>query len=104
MRVLVTGGSGYLGESVVRKLVERGDAVRVLDLVDNEDRPRDVEFVRADVRDEGAVRAALAGVEVVHHDVAQVPLAKDREMFWTVNVDGTRILLDAALRAGVRKV
>jgi nucleoside-diphosphate-sugar epimerase len=104
MRVLVTGGSGYLGESVVRKLRGRGDAVRVLDLVDNEDRPEDVEFVRGDIRDERAVRSALEGVEVVHHDVAQVPLAKDREMFWTVNVDGTRILLDAALRAGVRKV
>jgi nucleoside-diphosphate-sugar epimerase len=101
---LVTGGSGYLGETVVRKLCARGDRVRVLDLVDNEDRPDDVDFVRGDIRDAGAVRAALAGVDVVHHNVAQVPLAKDREQFTSVNVEGTRILLEAALAAGVRKV
>jgi nucleoside-diphosphate-sugar epimerase len=104
MRTLVTGGSGYLGETVVRKLHERGDVVRVLDLVDNEDRPANVDFVRGDIRDPAAVARALEGVQVVHHDVAQVPLAKDREAFLTVNVDGTRILLDAAHRAGVEKV
>jgi nucleoside-diphosphate-sugar epimerase len=104
MRVLVTGGSGYLGETVVAKLRERGDAVRVLDLVDNESRSRDVEFFRGDIRDPESVRAALDGVEVVHHHVAQVPLAKDRDQFWTVNVDGARVLLTACLAAGVRKV
>lgn len=104
MRVLVTGGSGYLGETVVRKLRERGDDVRVFDLVDNEDRPAEVEFVRGDIRDAGAVARALAGIQVVHHNVAQVPLAKDREQFWSVNVEGTRILCDAAARAGVEKV
>jgi nucleoside-diphosphate-sugar epimerase len=104
MRTLVTGGSGYLGETVVRRLLERGDAVRVLDLVDNEDRPSDVEFVRGDVRDPDTVRQALSGIEVVHHNVAQVPLAKDRAEFWTVNVEGVRLVLREALRASVRKV
>lgn len=104
MRVLVTGGSGYLGETVVRKLRERGDDVRVFDLVDNEDRPTEVEYFRGDIRDRDAVRRALDGVRVVHHDVAQVPLAKDREQFWSVNVEGTRVLLDAALAAHVEKV
>ena len=104
MRVLVTGGSGYLGETVVKKLLERGDDVRVFDLVDNEDRPSSVEFVRGDIRDADAVQRALEGVRVVHHDVAQVPLAKDRQQFWSVNVDGTKILCEAALRAGVEKV
>jgi nucleoside-diphosphate-sugar epimerase len=103
-KTLVTGGSGYVGESVVRRLVERGDRVRVFDLVDNEDRPKDVEFHRGDIRDAAAVKRALEGVDVVHHDVAQVPLAKDREQFWSVNVDGTRILLEHALAAKVRKV
>lgn len=104
MRVLVTGGSGYLGETVFQKLVERGDTVRVLDIVDNEDRPKHVEFVQGDIRDPDAVKRAVQGMNVVHHNVAQVPLAKDREKFWSVNVDGTRILCAAALRAGVEKV
>jgi len=104
MRVLVTGGSGYLGETVVRKLLERGDDVRVFDLVDNDDRPEAVEFVLGDIRDARAVSLALEGVQVVHHNVAQVPLAKDREKFWSVNVEGTRILCEAAARAKVDKV
>jgi len=100
---LVTGGSGYLGETIVKKLCARGDRVRVLDLVDNEDRPASVEFVRGDIRDADAVRRALRGARVVHHNVAQVPLAKDREQFWSVNVEGTRTLLTLALREGVKK-
>jgi nucleoside-diphosphate-sugar epimerase len=104
MTTLVTGGSGYLGETVVRRLRARGDRVRVLDLVDNGDRPGDVEFVRGDVRDAGTVARALEGIDVVHHNVAQVPLAKDREKFWSVNVTGTQLVLEEALRQGVRKV
>ncbi len=104
MKTLVTGGSGYFGEVVVQRLLERGDSVRVFDLVDNEDRPKHVELMRGDVRDRAAVRRAMQGVEVVHHNVAQVPLAKNRHEFWSVNVDGTRIVLDEALKAGVRKV
>jgi len=101
---LVTGGSGYFGELMVRLSASRGARVRVLDLVDTEDRPAEVELVRADVRDRDAVRAAMEGVEVVHHNVAQVPLAKDAAKFWSVNVEGTRNVLEAALDARVRKV
>ncbi|MBK7579903.1 MAG: NAD-dependent epimerase/dehydratase family protein [Myxococcales bacterium] len=104
MKTLVTGGSGYFGEVVVQRLLERGDSVRVFDRVDNNDRPKHVELVRGDVRDRSAVRRALEGVEVVHHNVAQVPLAKDRDEFWSVNVDGTHIVLEEAVRAGARKV
>jgi nucleoside-diphosphate-sugar epimerase len=104
MTTLVTGGSGYFGETIVRRLREQGKPVRIFDLVENPDRDRAVEFIQGDVRDAGAVRRAMQGVEVVHHNVAQVPLAKDREQFLSVNVGGTRIVLDEALRAGARKV
>jgi nucleoside-diphosphate-sugar epimerase len=103
VRVLVTGGSGYFGEIVVRRLLEQGASVRVLDLVDNADRPKDVEFFHGDIRDRELVRRATSGVQVVHHNVAQVPLAKSRREFWSVNVGGTRVALEAALAAGVRK-
>ena len=104
MIALVTGGSGYFGSLLVQRLRERGDAVRVLDLHDATDRPADVEFVAADIRDRAAVRAAVDGVDVVYHNVAQVPLAKDPHLLRTVNVDGTRRLLDAAADAGVGKL
>jgi nucleoside-diphosphate-sugar epimerase len=104
MTILVTGGSGFFGEVVVRHLLVQGASVRIFDQVENADRPEQTELVRGDICDRGAVRRAVSGVEVVHHNVAQVPLAKDREKFWAVNVDGTRILLEEALSAGVRKV
>lgn len=101
---LVTGGSGYFGTVLVEALRKHGHRVRVLDINDTPDRPSDVEFVRGDIRDPAAVGAACQGVQVVHHNVAQVPLAKDRHLFETVNVGGTRVLLQACLRHRVPKV
>ena len=102
-RALVTGGSGYFGEIMARRLLARGFQVRVFDLVDNADRPAEIELVRGDIRDPAAIRAACEGVELVHHNVAQVPLAKDTSLFWSVNLDGTRNLLDAVKATGVKK-
>ena len=101
---LVTGGSGYFGCLLVSRLLEAGHRVRVFDRNDAEDRPAVVEFLRGDVRDADAVAEAVRGVQVVHHNVALVPLAKDKQAFWEVNRDGTRNLLQASHDAGVRKV
>ena len=105
--VLVTGGSGYFGTVVVEQARARGDRVRVFDL--NEPAPastpgEEVDFVQGDVRDREALRVACDGVDVVLHNVAQVPLARDRELFYSVNVIGTANVLLAARDAGVGKV
>ena len=101
---LVTGGSGYFGALLVQHLLTAAYQVRVLDLVDAADRPADVELVRGDIRDPGTVARAVNGVEVVFHNVAQVPLARDRDLFESVNVGGTAVLLRSCERAGVAKV
>lgn len=101
---LVTGGSGYFGSLLVRHLVDAGAQVRVLDLLDADDRPAGVDFVQGDIREPGTVAAAVDGVDVVYHNVAQVPLAKDLHLLRTVNVDGTVVLLEACRRAAVGKV
>ncbi|MCX7722604.1 MAG: NAD-dependent epimerase/dehydratase family protein [Verrucomicrobiae bacterium] len=101
---LITGGSGYFGSVLRDRLCERGWRVRVFDLNDADDRPPDVEFVHGDVRNPEAVARAVKGCTVVFHCVAQVPLAKDKNLFWSVNVDGTQNLLEAARRARVQKV
>jgi nucleoside-diphosphate-sugar epimerase len=102
-RVLITGGSGYFGSVLTDAVLARGDRVRVLDV--NAPAPNDdVEFVEADVRDRDAVERACEGVDVVLHNVAQVPLARDRHLFWSVNMLGTAHVLLAARAAGVRKV
>ena len=102
--VLVTGGSGYFGSVLVDQALARGDRVRILDLNPPGEHPGDVEFVQGDVRDRDVVREACAGVDAVLHNVAQVPLARDRDLFWSVNVLGTANVLLAARDAGVGKV
>jgi nucleoside-diphosphate-sugar epimerase len=72
-RILVTGGSGFVGSSLVKALVRQGQSVRVLD--DNsrgaphrlKDVERDIELITGDVRDAAAVDAAMRGMEEVHH-------------------------------------
>lgn len=103
-RALITGGSGYFGCLLRDRLRADGVSVRIFDLVDSDDRPADVELVRGDIRDPAAVQAACAGVSVIYHNVAQVPLAKDRALFESVNVGGTENLLIAARAAAVAKI
>jgi nucleoside-diphosphate-sugar epimerase len=107
-RVLVTGGSGYFGSILVERAAAAGDRVRVLDIAPFEagraPEPGGVEAIVGDIRDRATVEAACAGVEVVFHNVAQVPLARDADLFHSVNAVGTANLLVAARRAGVAKV
>ncbi len=101
---LVTGGAGYFGTLLVERLRATGVRVRIFDINDADERAPDVEMHRGDIRDPAAVRRAVEGVSVVHHNVAMVPLAKDKAAFWSVNHDGARNLLEAARDAKVRKV
>jgi nucleoside-diphosphate-sugar epimerase len=101
---LVTGGNGYFGRVLVQRLAERGDTVRLLDVDVTGAGELGVSIIRGDIRDAGTVRRAVTGVDVVYHNVAQVPLARDRGLLRSVNVDGTRVLLDACIAAGVGKV
>ncbi len=109
--MLVTGGSGYFGSVLVDAALARGWKVRIFDLNPPEPRDRDgasagsaVDYVAGDVTDRESVRAACRGVDVVMHNVAQVPLARDEALFWSVNVVGTGNVLVAARDAGVSKV
>jgi UDP-glucose 4-epimerase len=112
-RVLVTGGAGFIGSSLVRALVSRGDRVRVLDNLSTGKRPNlaevagDVELIEGDLRDEGLLDRALVETELVFHEaaIASVPrsLAEPLENH-SVNATGTLRLLDAARRAGVRRL
>lgn len=101
---LVTGGNGYFGSLLVRQLLAAGDRVRVFDLDPSGVQPDGVEVIVGDIRDRAAVRGAVDGIDVVYHNVAQVPLARDPHLLRTVNVDGTDRLLEAAADAGVAKV
>jgi nucleoside-diphosphate-sugar epimerase len=102
--ILVTGGSGYFGTSLVELLRDRGQAVRILDLREPDRDASDIECIVGDIRDASTVDRACQGVDTIYHCVAQVPLAKDKDLLWTVNREGTRNLLESAKTNNVRKV
>src|SRR5262245_18455451 len=101
---LVTGGAGFFGEILVRKLLGQGESVAILDINESGIRHGRLRFVRADIRDAEAVHIAARGASAIYHNVAQVPLAKDAQLFWSVNRDGTENVLKAALGAGTQRV
>lgn len=108
MRVLVTGGAGFIGSHVVSALAERGHEAVVLDVRDGGP-PSDAydTYVRGDVRDREAVAAALAGVDAVCHQAAMVGLTEDfadAPAYVGVNDLGTARLLAAMTDAGVRRL
>ncbi|BDU57280.1 hypothetical protein LMORI2_02620 [Limnohabitans sp. MORI2] len=103
-KALVTGGSGYFGSLLIKKLLEQGFNCSSLDISDASDRPASVKFICADIRDLDDVKAAVAGVDVIYHNVAQVPLAKDVKLFESVNGLGTENILKAAYEARVNKL
>jgi len=102
---LITGGGGFIGRHLVAELIARGDRVRVLDVADPGDGPRDLEFVRGSVLDPAAMRTALDGVTHAYHLAAVAHLwSPSRDDFDRVNRQGTEALLRAATETGVRRV
>jgi UDP-glucose 4-epimerase len=109
-RVLVTGGAGFVGATLVRRLVASGHSVRVLDNLTTGDPAHldgvPAELVEGDIRDTTALDAALSGMDSVIHLAAAgsvVMSVEDPVTNFEVNVTGTFRVLDAARRAGVER-
>jgi UDP-glucose 4-epimerase len=110
MRVVVTGGAGFIGSHMVASAIERGHEVVVIDDLSGVSAlplPSEVTFLEAEINDSEAVRRALSGAEVVFHLAAkravsrsvEFPLETDR-----VNTAGTLTVLNIARDLGVRRV
>jgi UDP-glucose 4-epimerase len=113
VKALVTGGAGFIGSNLVRALVARGDAARVLDNFSTGNRANlagladDVDLVEGDLRSYERVHNAVRGVEVVFHlgALGSVPRSvQDPLTSGAVNVEGTLNVLLAARDEGVRRV
>jgi UDP-glucose 4-epimerase len=110
-RVLVTGGAGFVGATLVRRLVGSGHSVRVFDNYSTGDASHlagvDAERAEGDIRDAPALDAALTGMQAVIHLAAAgsvVMSVEDPVTNFDVNVLGTFRVLDAARRAGVERI
>jgi len=108
MKALVTGATGFVGGAVARVLLRAGQEVRVLarsdaDLQNIQGLP--VERVTGDLRDPASLKQALQGCRHLYHVAAHYALwAKDPSIFYTVNVDGTRHLMEAARDVGTERI
>ena len=117
MKYLVTGGAGFIGSHITRKLLEQGSSVCVLDNFSTGKRENieeltrqftgnQLEVLEGDVRDASRLKEALHGVEVIFHEAAfvSVPQSMDEpQECFNVNITGTSLLLDAARRADVKR-
>jgi nucleoside-diphosphate-sugar epimerase len=100
----ISGGAGFLGLHLARRLLADGHEVRSLDLVPLDDPDLDVHELRGDIRDEAACRRLLDGARILVHAAAALPIRGSREEIRSVNVDGTLTLLSAAAAAGIKRV
>ncbi len=102
----ISGGAGFLGLHLARRLLAHGHEVRTLDVVplDDMELERSVDELRGDVRDRERVRELVAGADVVVHAAAALPIQASRDSIRSVNVGGTENVLRAAREAGASRV
>jgi dihydroflavonol-4-reductase len=105
---LVTGGTGFIGRAIVERLVANGDPVRALARSDASAKALaelGAEPVRGDVLDLDALASAMDGCDLVYHAAgANAFCVRDPSPMFEVNVEGSRTVVRAAARAGVRRV
>jgi len=108
MTILVTGGTGFVGSAVVRSLLERGEALRVMTRASSDRRlldGLDVEPVIGDLDDPKSLQKAVAGCQALFHVAADYRLwVPDPTTINRTNVEGTRSLMRAAADAGVQRI
>lgn len=105
MTILVTGGGGFIGRSIVRALLDRGEHVRVLCRGDYPILHEwSVDLRRGDIRDQDIVAAAVEGCDAIFHTAAHIDLWGPYERFFAVNTLGTRHVIDACHRHRVRRL
>jgi nucleoside-diphosphate-sugar epimerase len=109
MKVLVTGGTGFVGAHLVRKLLSRGQQVTSLDknpgLFDDELRSSGATLLTGSVTNASDVSRAMVGCELVYHLASPFgDIMQPDAVYWDIEVNGTRNVLEAASQQGVRRV
>ena len=109
MKILVTGGAGYIGSVLVNKLIEQGHEVIVIDDLSNgfrENIDRRAKFTEGSILDKGNLNQALEGVEVVYHLAAKIRVEEGEakpELYKKVNIEGTLDLIKACVDKKINK-
>jgi nucleoside-diphosphate-sugar epimerase len=105
MKAVVTGGAGFLGSHIVKRLLERGDEVAIVSRDASEHQLAGaIRAIDADVRNADEIAAAIEGADVVFHTAAIAGVWGDRDLYFGINLTGTRNVIAACHRHGVRKL
>jgi dTDP-L-rhamnose 4-epimerase len=114
MKILVTGGAGFIGTHLRKKLAEDGHSIRILDNLSPQVHgldPKidfgDNDFVLGDVRDPETVKMAVNGVNVIYHLASETGVGQSQyeiQRYISTNTLGTAVVLEAAVSAGVKQI
>ena len=108
-KILVTGATGFIGSSLVKKLVCENDQIFILvrkssDLTSLSDILPKVNLVYGDITKRETLDSALQGIDLVYHSAGLTYMGdKKNALLYKINVDGTRNILEASLKAGVKR-
>jgi len=105
MRILITGGVGFLGVHLSRKLIKQKHKVILFDIapLDAKDLIGKVTYIKGDIRNKKSVNAAIAGCDFVVHAAAALPIQHSKKIIYETNIDGTRNVLEASLKNKVKR-
>ena len=95
MNCLVTGGSGYLGTSLIKYILPKVSSVTNFDIIGSKENSKNVKFIQGDICKLDDIKNACKDIDIIFHNVAKVPITKKKNLFKEVNEVGTRNLLEA---------
>ena len=102
INTLVTGGSGFFGGYLVQKLISKFYNVSIFDL--NPSSYSGVKTILGDIRNKDQLEKSLENIDIIFHNVAQVPLSNNKKLLWDVNFEGTKNLLELSFKNKIKKI
>ena len=102
MKCLVTGGSGYLGSSLIEFLSKEFNQITNFDVSPN--KKSNINFFQGDIKNIVDINKATKNIDIIYHCIAKVPVTKNKKEFYLINNLGTENLLKAAIENNVKKV
>jgi nucleoside-diphosphate-sugar epimerase len=104
MKYIITGGTGYLGSEIVNYLLKKNHEVLNLDILKLDIKNSNYDYKKIDISNKFQLENSITSADVLIHNVAKVPLIKNKSEFENTNILGTRNVLDIALKKKIKKV
>ena len=102
MKYIITGGTGYLGSEIVNYLLKKNHEVLNLDILKLDIKNSNYDYKKIDISNKFQLENSITSADVLIHNVAKVPLIKNKSEFENTNILGTRNVLDIALKKKIK--